>query len=108
MSQHHRLPEVARALRLARPRIAASLPAPCIRCGQYVTPEQQWDVGHLVDIAQQIAQHGQVIDHRVGAEHLKCNRTAGGRQGARKTNRARRRTTPVPAPSPIDLRMPDW
>lgn len=92
MTAHHRTAEWARFVRMARPIIKASLPAPCInRCkkGGIVYPEQRFDVAHIIDVA-----HGGTDDlQNAGPAHPGCNRSDGGRAGARKTNAMRKAKT---------------
>lgn len=97
MSQHHKRVGWASISQTLRPRIAASLPAQCIRCGGIITRDMKWDVGHRVDLEMPGAN-----PYDVGPEHARCNRRAGGRAGARKVN-ARRA-----ARDPRDERMPAW
>ena len=59
-----------------RAMLAATLPAPCIRCGQTIQPTDQWDTDHII---------GRVLIPRadwynpdmVGPAHATCNRRAG-------------------------------
>lgn len=99
MSKSHRSPEWSRFVRMARPIIKATLPAPCVnRCvlGGIVTAEQKWDVAHLPG---RDARHGHAPTlEDVGPAHARCNRSDGGKVGARvRTERIRSRT-----------RMPQW
>ena len=53
----------------------------CVRCGRLIVPGAPWDLGHD-DIDR---------SRHTGAEHRRCNRAAGGRQGALARNGRRRR-----------------
>ena len=65
----------------ARKQLAATLPAPCVECGRPVTPEDQWDIGHIVPLSQG-------GDPKMdGVSHRTCNRKAGGAIGARHNKR---------------------
>lgn len=88
MSRHHAAVGHTSIARVARPVIQASLPQPCIqpRCrrGGWVHPEDRWDVAHYTDL-------GLGGDpNQVGPAHLVCNRSDGGKQGARITNARKR------------------
>jgi hypothetical protein len=65
-------------------------PLVCWRCGDWIRacdPGTSWDVGHLVDLA---AGGAPGLEH-TAPEHARCNRSAGGRAGARaRTATARR------------------
>ena len=74
----------------ARAYLASTLPAVCWRCGQIITPDMAWDVGHIV---------GRDIDPSLthdpdnwAPEHSYCSRSAGARYG----NAKRRRRRPPP------------
>lgn len=58
--------------------------AVCVRCGRPIDPDEPWDLDHS-------------DDRRAwaGASHVACNRSAGGRNGAAKTNAMRQRTVRV-------------
>ena len=45
----------------------------CARCGYPIEPGSPWDMGHV---------EGSSSEHS-GPEHVRCNRRAGGRNGAR-------------------------
>lgn len=74
----------------ARAALAATLPAPCSKCGRLVYPEQRWDLDHLIprsvrpDLAWDPANHA--------PSHARCNRRA----GQRITTAKRRANTPRP------------
>ena len=86
MSQHHRRAGWAKHAKAARATIKAQLPMACVHCGYPVYGDAPWDVGHLIDLAK----GGSITDY--GASHRSCNRSAGGTEGARKTNQAKRNT----------------
>jgi hypothetical protein len=104
VSEHHRSASWAAAVRVNKPRIAAALPARCIDCGRPVTPDQRWQVGHIVPVAVAKAQGWTVqqINHptNLGPSHTKgrgqraCNQIAGGKLGASISN-ARRKAAEV-------------
>ena len=78
----------------ARRVVAATLPAPCSKCGRPVTPDQAWDVDHL---APRHARPDLALDPRNWAPaHRRCNRRAGQavtsakRTAAARARRARR------------------
>lgn len=89
-----------------RPRITATLPAPCVDCGGAVTPDDEWQVGHVVgvDEAKALGWTPTQIDAptNLGPSHRKCNASAGGKLGAAKVN-ARRA-----APTREAKGLPDW
>jgi hypothetical protein len=81
MTAHHRTAAWSKVQRQMRPRIAATLPAPCInRCGKNVTPDQQWDIGHIVSVTA----GGSDDPNNLGAAHVRCNRSDGGKEGRAK------------------------
>lgn len=106
MSRHHANGKVQAALRTARRRIQAGPPIqPCRRCGApiVISDAKAWDAGHVIPVAVQVAQYGRVVDDTAMPEHVRCNRSAGGRAGAAHTNH----THPAPARGP-DLHVPGW
>lgn len=84
MSQHHRQKRWANVAAKARREIAVQLPLPCHHCRQPVHADQAWDVGHIVDLAD----GGDAKAYT--ATHRSCNRSAGGKAGAAKTNAIRK------------------
>jgi len=84
MSQHHRQKRWANHAAKARKEIAVQLPLPCHHCGRPVHADTPWDVGHIVDLA-----HGGDAKAYTAA-HRSCNRSAGGKAGAAKTNAMRK------------------
>lgn len=107
MSAHHRTSEWSRTVRVMRPIITASLPAPCIDCGRPVTRDQRWQVGHIVSAAQGKARgwSTQQINNpaNLGPSHAKgpgqraCNQIAGGKLGAASSKAQRQRTRRLPS-----------
>jgi hypothetical protein len=78
MSAVHRTAEWAAFVRKARPIIAATLPARCIKCPGVIRPGERWQVGHIIDDAL-----GGAMDmSNVGPEHPRCNASSGGKLGA--------------------------
>ena len=70
----------------ARTLVAATLPAPCSKCGQPVTVDQAWDVDHL---AARHARPDLAADPRNWAPaHRRCNRRAGQRVTSAKRSAA--------------------
>ena len=87
MTGLHRTPEWHRLVRKVRPAIEASLPAPCVnRCkrGGTVWPGTPFDVAHIVDAV--LAPELELDPSNLGPAHPACNRSAGGRLGARRNN----------------------
>jgi 5-methylcytosine-specific restriction endonuclease McrA len=84
MSQHH---EAWRngGSRRARVRLAATLPAPCCRCGRPVLPTDQWEADHSVPLVRW-PEGKPYPDRLIMPAHKSCNRRAGGKDGARITN----------------------
>jgi hypothetical protein len=101
MSQHHRSGGwTSKDLRKWKPRIAATLPAPCVDCGHVVTAEMTWQVGHIVPVWR----GGEKTTDNLGPSHSNgsgpggrsCNQSAGGRMGAAKTNAAKKTARRLP------------
>lgn len=89
-------------VRAARRYWEPRLPLPCWRCGVVLVRGGGWTVGHLVDRAL----GGSVTDvANQWPECARCNFSAGGRAGARKTN-ARRRVRRIE--SERDLGVRGW
>lgn len=92
MSVQHKRANWAKYSARYRPSVAACLPSPCVnRCylGGIVYPGQPFDVGHIVGLDA----GGSNERSNVGAAHVKCNRSDGGKIGAAITNGRRRATT---------------
>lgn len=87
MTATHKSKEWFAFTRRMRPIIAASLPQPCVDCGQPVMRGDKWHVGHIIPDSQ----GGPMQAWNCGPSHAKCNLSAGGRMGAAKTN-AKRKT----------------
>lgn len=92
---YHAGAEWARFTRMARPIIAATLPAPCVnRCGKPVLPGQKWHVGHLPG-------HDRALTHQpptlqtVGPSHARCNTQAGQQLGQQLRAKTTARNTRV-------------
>jgi hypothetical protein len=95
VSEHHLDASRRRVTYVQRPRIAASLPAPCVECRRPVLDSQRWHVGHIVSVA--IAtrmgwSREQINDPaNLGPAHSQCKLKAGGRLGASISNAGTRR-----------------
>lgn len=85
MSQHHKREGWATVSARYRKSIEATLPAPCVDCPGIVQPGERWDVGHIVGIFD----GGSHDRSNLGPSHLRCNRSAGGKIGARLVNQRR-------------------
>lgn len=93
MSQHHRGGKWTSAdLKKWKPRLAATLPAPCVDCGRVVTADMSWQVGHIIPVNDprspgNVAWNlGPSHSNKSGPGGRSCNQSAGGRMGAAKTN----------------------
>ena len=77
----------------------------CWRCGRIIQPAAKFDVGHLD------ADAGHALDNLM-PEHVRCNRSNGGRMGAAITNTMRVTRTsssaPRPAPTSPTRRFAPW
>lgn len=96
MSQAHRDPEWHRHRRIVARQIEHVLDAggtvQCVDCGRAIVKGQSWDVGHIVAASS----GGTNALSNLGGSHRSCNRKAGGRMGAIKTNRQSRRARRLP------------
>ena len=79
------------AVRQARKRIAALLPAPCWRCGRILDIDDDWTVGHIIDRA--VAPHLAEDPDNQAPECARCNYRAGAAAGNRRRARRPRRVT---------------
>ena len=77
-----------RKVTTARAQWLPRLPQPCGKCGNVVTAEMTWTVGHIVDRALGGSDH----ISNTWPEHALCNFRAGGKLGAARTNARRTRT----------------
>ena len=69
---------------------ARGFPQPCTRCGRPVYEDQRWQADHWPITRSQAKVLGIPIDQlEVHAAHGYCNESAGGIDGARKTNARR-------------------
>lgn len=97
MTARHKTAEYFRNSRVVRKILAGQIAAgrfvPCVNCGRAVQPGQRWDVSHIIDGYR----GGTDARTNLGAGHVRCNRSAGGRAGAAMTNRASRRARRLPA-----------
>lgn len=82
MSQHHRAQKWTTHAPKLRAQIKPQLPLPCIDCGNPVFPEDDWQVGHRTPASV----GGRPTTANTGPTHTRCNRKAGGKLGAAKTN----------------------
>lgn len=77
----------------ARRIIAATLPAPCWRCGRMVTEDMAWDVGHI--IGRDVNPEYTHDPNNWAPEHSYCSRSAGARYGNAKRGGRLRRAAPT-------------
>jgi len=89
VSEHHRRAKASTHHPRLREQIAPSLPAPCVDCPHLVTPDQRWQVGHIIPLSR----GGKTTRSNTGPSHSwcptcrkRCNQVAGGRLGAAVTN----------------------
>lgn len=99
MSQHHRKQKWTTHSPRLRKQHEAMLPQPCVNCGQLVTRQDKWQVGHRRDAMD----GGAPTFANTGPVHVKsptwprnCNQIAGGKRGAAVTNASKRATTRQP------------
>jgi hypothetical protein len=94
MTAKHQDPEYLANARLVRAQVRQAwrygTEVRCWRRGCVIEPGARFDVGHLDE-------HGGHGRDNLAAECVRCNRSHGGKLGARITN-ARRASTPRPAP----------
>lgn len=97
MSAHHQHPQYLRNARIVRARVRADHKVGrlviCIGCGRAITPEQAFDVGHIIDAAR----GGSHDLTNLGPQHRRENRQSGGRAGALIVNRTSRRAKGLPS-----------
>ena len=75
-----------------RQQLAAELPCVCWRCGHTITPDDDWNIGHIIDRA--IAPDLAWDPGNWRIEHGHCNKRAGAIAG-NKRRPHRRRPTPT-------------
>lgn len=78
--------------RITQQQLDAGNPVACVGCGRPITPDQRFDVGHIID------HHlgGTHELHNLGPQHRRENRAAGGRVGATITNGGSRKSRRLP------------
>jgi hypothetical protein len=100
MTQHHRTAEWKAFTARMRPRIAASLPRPCIDCPRLVLPTDTWHVGHITAVAtaKKLGWTTAQINspQNVGPSHAHCNTSTGGTLGAKTANANRKAARRMP------------
>lgn len=96
MTAHHRTNEWRALITELRPIYRAAIRngnARCVDCGKPITEGQAFDVGHRVGVAEGKAQGWtrQMLDSptNLGPSHRGCNRSAGGKVGAKISNTKR-------------------
>jgi hypothetical protein len=72
-----------RAWRKLRAHHATTLPRPCWRCGETITPDMAWQLGHIIDRADG------GTDDDVAPEHQHCGSSAGAAAQAQRRNTSR-------------------
>lgn len=82
-SHHHRW--VNGEGRRQRARLAALLPTPCPRCGKPVLASHAWEADHTIPL-NRWPESKPYPNALIMAAHKSCNRSAGGKDGARITN----------------------
>ena len=75
-----------RVMRLRR-KMAQELPAVCWRCGQMVTEDMRWTIGHVIEVDVAPELMWEPTNHAI--EHARCNYRAGAVYGNRKRGRVR-------------------
>lgn len=103
MSAHHRTSSWAKVTRVQKPRIQATLPAPCIEpgCRHLIEPEDLWDLGHIISVDQALAMGWtpQMIDDpsNLGPACRRGNRSNGGKAGRAKQVAASKQRRRLPS-----------
>jgi 5-methylcytosine-specific restriction endonuclease McrA len=85
VSRHHQASKHTTKEYRIRPILAAMLPAPCVECGQLVTPDQAWQVAHIVPAAM----GGDTTLDNCRPAHRSCNARAGAQLGNALARKAR-------------------
>jgi hypothetical protein len=110
MSAKHRDPQYLANARIVRAQVKRAHrfgdDVDCWRCGRSIQPGARFDVGHLD------ANAPATLDNLL-PEHVRCNRSAGGRAGAAITNAMRSPRAPAPpartgAPPGVNRRFAPW
>lgn len=99
MSKHHQAQRWTTFSPKLRTLHKAMLPQPCVECGQLVTTDDRWQVGHRKDAMD----GGAPTFANTGPVHSKsaiwprnCNQIAGGKRGAAVTNAGKRAAQRTP------------